>query len=95
MTRPNPSAEWSRLMVDAARLWTDAATVIALRSWRLMVGGPAAERELERMVSEKTAAGVELAGAIAGGRATSPAAATRTTLRVYGKRVRDNRRRLG
>ena len=94
MTRPNPNAEWSRLMVDAARLWTDAATVIALRSWRLMAGGPAAERELERMVSEKTAAGVELAGAVARGRATSPAAATRTTLRVYGKRVRDNRRRL-
>jgi hypothetical protein len=95
MTRSNPIAEWSRLMVDATWLWADAATVIALRSWRLMAGGPAAERELERMVSEKAAAGVELAGAIARGRATSPAAATRTTRRGYGKRVRQNRRRLG
>ena len=95
MTRPNPNAEWSRLMADAARLWSDAATVIVLRSWRLMAGGPAAERELERMVSEKAAAGVELAGALAGGRATSPEAAARAALRVYGKRVRENRRRLG
>ena len=95
MTRPNPNAEWSRLMADAARLWSDAATVIALRSWRLMAGGPAAERELERMVSEKAAAGVELAGALAGGRTTSPEAAARAALRVYGKRVRENRRRLG
>ena len=95
MTRPNPNAEWSRLMADAARLWSDAATVIVLRSWRLMAGGPAAERELERMVSEKAAAGVELAGALAGGRTTSPEAAARAALRVYGKRVRENRRRLG
>ena len=95
MTRPNPPAEWSRLMTDAARLWRDAATVVALRSWRLMAGGPAAERELQRSVSEKVEAGFELAGALASGRATDPAAATRTALRVYGKRVRDNRRRLG
>ena len=95
MPRPNPTADWSRLMLDASRLWTDAATVVALRSWRMMGGGPAAQRELERMLGEKVEAGAELAGALAGGRVRSPEAATRKALTIYGKRVRGNRRRLG
>ena len=95
MTRRNQNAEWSRLMFDASRLWAEAATVMALRSWRLMAGGPAAGHELERMMSEKVEAGFELAGALAGGRVRSPEAATRKALGIYGKRVRGNRRRLG
>ena len=94
MTRFKQAADWSSLMFDASRLWTDAATVVALRSWRLMGGGPAAERELRRMVGEKLAAGTELAGALASGRVRSPKAAARKALTVYGKRVRKNRRRL-
>ena len=89
------TADWSRLMADASRLWADAGMVVALRSWRMMGGGPGAQRELERMFNEKIAAGFELAGALAGGGATSPEAATRTALGVYGKRVRGNRKRLG
>ena len=92
-----PSAsptDWSRLMADASRLWADAGLVVALRSWRMMAGGPAATREFERMLSEKIAAGFELAGAFAGGRANSPEAATRQALGIYGKRVRGNRKRL-
>jgi len=95
MIRTNPSADWSRLMFDASRLWADAGMVVALRSWRMMAGGPAAQREVERMLSEKVEAGFELAGAFAGGRVKSPEAAARKALGVYGKRVRDNRRRLG
>ena len=95
MARHNPAADWSRLMFDASRLWADAAVVLGLRSWRLMAGGRAAERELERMFSEKLAAGFELAGALAGARAASPEAAARKALGIYGKRVRGNRRRLG
>lgn len=96
MTRPDPTADWSRLMVDASRLWADAGMVVALRSWRMMAGGPAAAtRELERMLSEKVEAGFELTGALAGGRVKSPAAAARKALGVYGKRVRGNRQRLG
>ena len=95
MTRSNSTADWSRLMFDASRLWAEAGTVLALRSWRIMAGGPAAKRELERMVSEKVEAGTELAGALSGGRVRSPKAAARTALNVYGKRVRGNRRRLG
>ena len=95
MTHPDPASEWSRLMVDASRLWADAGMVVALRSWRLMAGGRPAERELQRSVSEKVEAAFELAGALAGGAVTSPEAAARTALGVYGKRVRANRRRLG
>ena len=95
MTRTNTTAEWSRLMFNASRLWADASMVVTLRAWRMMAGGPGAGRELERMVSEKTEAGLELAGALAGGRVKSPEAATRKALTVYGKRVRANRRRLG
>lgn len=82
------------MMVDASRLWVDAGTVVALRSWRIMRGGPVAAWEFERMVSEKVEAGFELAGAFAVGKLTSPEAATRETLGVFGKRVRSNRRRL-
>ena len=95
MTRTNTTAEWSRLMFSASRLWADASMVVTLRAWRMMAGGPGAGRELERMVSEKTGAGLELAGALAGGRVKSPGAATRKALTVYGKRVRANRKRLG
>ena len=95
MTRSNRADDWSRLMFDASRLWADAGTVMALRSWRLMAGGALAQRELERMFSEKVEAGAELAGALAGGRVKSPEAAARKAITVYGKRVRGNRRRLG
>jgi hypothetical protein len=68
---------------------------MALRSWRVMAGGAAANHELEQMVSEKVAAGFELAGALAGGRVSSPHAAARKALGIYGRHVRGNRRRLG
>ena len=96
MTRSNPTADWSRLMFDASSLWADAGMVVALRSWRMMAGGPAAaQREVERMLSEKVEAGFELAGVLAGGRVKSPEAAARKALGIYGKRVRGNRKRLG
>jgi hypothetical protein len=95
MTRSNSADDWSRLMFDASRLWADAGMVVALRSWRMMAGGPAvAQREAERMVSEKVEAGAELAGALAGGAVKSPKATARKALTVYGKRIRGNRRRL-
>lgn len=95
MTRPDPAIAWTRLMTDASRLWADAGMVVALRSWRLLAGGEAAGRELERLVGEKVEAGFELTGALAGGSVTTPEAAARAVLAIYGKRVRANRRRLG
>ena len=85
---------WSRLMFDISLLWADAGTVMMLRGWRMMAGGPAAAREAERMMSEKVEAGLELAGALAGGRVRTPEGAARKAMTVYGKRVRSNRRRL-
>jgi hypothetical protein len=95
MPRTAPAADWSRIMTDASMLWAEAGTVMALRSWRVMTGGPAAQRELEQMVSEKVSAGLELASALACGRVTSPEAAARKALGIYGRHVRGNRRRLG
>lgn len=95
MTRTHPAADWSRIMFDASRLWADAGMVLWLRSWRMMAGGPAARREIDRSVAEKVEAGAELAGALAGRGVKGPKAAARKTLRIYGKRVRGNRKRLG
>ena len=95
MPRSHPTADWSRLMFDASRLWADAGMVVALRSWRMMAGGPAAGREIERMFGEKVEAGAELAGALAGGRVKTPEAAARKALNIYGRRLRGNRKRLG
>lgn len=88
------TAGWPAIMADASTLWADAGMVMALRSWRIMAGGAAAQRELEQMVSEKVSAGLELAGAMAGG-VTTPEAAARRALCIYGRHVRGNRRRLG
>jgi hypothetical protein len=95
MTRANVTTDWTKLLLDASLLCADAGIVVVLRSWRLMAGGAVAQRELERMFSEKAEAGFELAGALAGGRVKSPEGAARKTLGIYGKRVRGNRRRLG
>lgn len=94
MTHSTAAYPWSRLMFDASRLWVDAGMVIALRSWRMLAGGPAAASELERMFSEKVEASFELTGALAGGRVHSPEAAARKAISVYGRRVRGNRKRL-
>ena len=98
MTPPIPIADarqWTRLWVDSSLLLADAATVMAMRSWRMMLGGAVADREAERMVAEKVEAMFELAGALASGRVRTPAVAARKAVSVYGKRVRANRRRLG
>lgn len=94
MTRSKAASEWSAIIFDASKLWADAGMVVALRSWRVMAGGPAADLEMKRMVSEKTEAGLELAEALAGGGVTSTEAAARKALTIYGKRVRANRKRL-
>ena len=76
-------------------MWADASLVVALRTWRMMGGGPLAAREAERMLAEKVEAGFELAGALAAGRVQSPEGAARKAISVYGKRVKANRKRLG
>ena len=95
MPSTKAAADWTRLMIDTSLLCADAGMVMALRSWRMMGGGAGAQRELERMVSEKISAGFELAGVLAAGKVHSVEGAARRTLSIYGRHVRRNRRRLG
>lgn len=96
MTRSKRAADpWAGLIADSSRLWAEANMVMMLRAWRMMGGGPAAAREAERMFGEKVEAGMELAGALAGGRVRTPQGAARKAISVYGRHVRSNRNRLG
>lgn len=87
--------QWTRLWLDSAFLMADTATVMTMRTMRIMGGGRGAARETERMLAEKVEAGFELAGALAAGTIRTPEAAARKALSVAGKRVRANRKRLG
>ena len=76
-------------------LGVEASAVIASRMMKLAAGGEPAEREIRRMISEKTQAGIELqAKLMALGARAAPAAAVETMLRHYRAKVADNRRRL-
>ena len=69
--------------------------VIWLRSMRMMAGGKLADREAERMVSEKVTAAMTLWPALmAGGIEQLAEEATGRALEHYGKPVRANRKRL-
>jgi hypothetical protein len=89
-------APWFGVAYEAAWLVLEAQWVVAARMARLAAGGALAQTEAQRMVSEKSAAFVEstmmAVAALAGGK--KGPIATRQVLRVYGKRVRGNRRRL-
>ncbi len=97
MPKPPPLwNSWLALSAQAALLGWDAQRVIALRLVRLAAGGARGRAEARRMIAEKLAAAAEAqaavaANAIAGG---SGHRAGRKVLRIYGKRVRANRRRL-
>lgn len=90
--RRNP---WLRLGWDAWALGLEASTVMGMRTLKIAQGGPAADAEARRMVSEKVDAALALqtlamAGALG---ATAPRIA-RKTLAHYRRKVRANRRRL-
>ena len=92
MTRRNP---WLGLGLDAWSLGVEAASVIGLRTLKMAAGGPDADAERQRMVSEKIAAGLAWqALALTGGLGLTPQGAAAKTLTHYRRRVRANRRRL-
>ena len=94
MTKPAPKT-WPELAVESWMLGAEMSMVIWLRPIRMMAGGKLAEREAERMVSEKLSAAMTLWPALmAGGPAQSAEDATSRALAHYGKPVRANRRRL-
>ena len=86
---------WPELAFESWLLMGEASLVIALRSIRLMMGGPMAAREAQRMVSEKLTANLTLGSAlIAGGLAQTPSDFGAAALAHYAGPVRANRRRL-
>lgn len=86
---------WLKLGFDTAALGMEAAQVMSLRMAKLATGGPAADAEARRMVSEKVEAASALqALAMTGALGfTAPQVASRT-LTHYRRKVRQNRRRL-
>ena len=91
-SRSNP---WIGIGLDAWRLGLEASTVMGMRSLKIAQGGPAAEAEAKRMVSEKIDAGLALQTlALTGGLGVTPATASARTLAHYRRKVRANRRRL-
>ena len=90
-----PQKTWPELAFDSWLLMGEASMVIWLRSMRLMMGGPLATREAQRMMSEKFNAGMTLMPALmAGGLGQSAEAMSAATLGHFGKPVRANHRRL-
>lgn len=86
---------WSELAFDSWMLAGEMSVVVWLRSVRLLSGGKLAEREAERMISEKIAANAAFLPALmAGGARQSARDMAAFTLDYYGKPIRANRRRL-
>jgi hypothetical protein len=79
---------WIQLTFDAALLGVEAQRVIGLRLIKLSAGGPAAQAEASRMVSEKTVALAEAGMTFACG------GSAETVIRRYRSHVRSNKRRL-
>ena len=95
LPRLSDFAEWNRLALDTAMLSMEATQVIWLRSLRLASGGKLAEREAERMVSEKMQANWELGWKLLGAGTARPQASASRSVRHYRGKVRANRKRLG
>ncbi|KQO53487.1 MULTISPECIES: hypothetical protein [unclassified Methylobacterium] len=79
---------WWKLGMDATLLAMESQQVIGLRLAKLSLGGPAAQIEAQRMVSEKIMAAGEAALLMATG------GSTQSMVTGYRRKVRANARRL-
>jgi hypothetical protein len=79
---------WMKFYLDAARLGYEVQTVMALRMLKLARGGLAAEREAQRMVTEKGVALAEAATTLATGGSMNK------VVRRVSSRIKKNKRRL-
>lgn len=96
MTAKTKNPNWFDIGMDAWALAAESNIVIAMRMGSLALGGPAAAREAERMVSEKVAANIALGfDLISGKLGTSPEAILSRSIAHYSKSVVANRERLG
>ena len=79
---------WWKLSTDLAFAGLEAQRVIALRLMTLAAGGPGANREARRMVTEKIAASADAAATLAtGGTPQAVLRRTRTIMRANKKRL--------
>lgn len=93
--RRRAANSWFELGWQSWMLGVEASSVIASRMMKVAAGGEQAEREIRRMISEKTQAGIELRSKLSAlGAQAAPEAAVATTLRHYRVKVAANRRRL-
>ena len=79
---------WMRLGWDWSMLAFESQQVVALRLAKLSLGGAAALKEANRMVSEKVRASAQVAAQNARG------GSAHSVVKKYRKKVRSNRRRL-
>ncbi len=79
---------WMKVGWDWTMLTLECQHVIALRMAKLSLGGAAASKEANRMVSEKVIALVQAAAQSASG------GSAHSVVKKYRKKVRSNRRRL-
>jgi hypothetical protein len=83
------------LWADTLTLGLEAQMVIGLRLATVAAGGPKAQAECRRMVSEKMLAALEAQGHVLTGLLTGAGGSThRKVLGTYRRRVRANRKRL-
>ena len=95
MARKTKSPNWFGIGMDAWVLAAEANMVIAMRMGQMAMGGPAAAREAERMVSEKIVANMALGLDIATGKhGLSPEKIMSGSVKHYSRKVTANRKRL-
>lgn len=88
-------SSWLGLSFAMWRAGLEAQQVIALRLAKLALGGAAATTEMNRMVAEKAAAGLEAQSLAATALLTGDAARIPArTLALYRRKMRANRNRL-
>ena len=96
MTLTMKSPNWFDIGMDAWALAAESNMVIAMRMGSLALGGPAAAKEAERMVSEKVAANIALGFDLMSGKlGSTPEAIMSGSIAHYSKSVVANRKRLG
>jgi hypothetical protein len=96
MSTKTSTPNWFDIGMDAWALAAESNIVIAMRMGNLALGGPAAAREAERMVSEKVTANIALGFDLMSGKlGTSPEAIMSRSIAHYSKSVVANRKRLG
>jgi len=79
---------WMKIAGDAAMLGIETQQVMHLRMMKLFAGGPKAQSEALRMVTEKTTALAEATMTLARG------GSAQRVMRRYRTQVRSNQRRL-